>query len=228
MRGMNGLGLVVTMGVAICGVGCSNTKYTNQIEQQKLQITELEQKNYQLELEASRQKALADEANRRAAEAATPMDTGGVSLGGETAGVSYGGDAGSSRGSRSGGGETVSERIVLDGEVLFSSGSATLTSKGAEAVRAAATKIKKNYAGASVRVEGHTDNVPIKKSKGKFSSNQDLSKQRADAVAQVLIQQGISEQAVEIVGLGDTKPRSSNGTAAGRAKNRRVEIVVLQ
>ncbi len=217
MRGNNrwGAGLAIALGVM--AAGCSSSKYENQIEQQKLQISELQQRNYQLEMDLSKQRAVADDLAKR--QEAAPVDRGGATLGGETAGVSFGG-GGASPG--------VSERIVLDSEVLFSSGSATLTTKGIAAVKSVAGQIKSKYPGHQIVVEGHTDNVPIKKAKDKFASNWELSTARANSVAKVLRENGIPSGTIQVAGLGDTKPAASNSTAAGRAKNRRVEITVLQ
>jgi len=69
------------------------------------------------------------------------------------------------------------------------------------------------------RVEGHTDNV------GSHSMNMQLSQQRADAVKQQLISGGAKPQNVTAIGYGPDKPIADNSTAAGRAQNRRVEII---
>jgi len=69
-------------------------------------------------------------------------------------------------------------------------------------------------------VEGHTDST------GGDELNQRLSDQRAETVRNYLIGQGLSREAVTARGLGKTTPVASNDTAAGRQKNRRVELVV--
>ena len=74
--------------------------------------------------------------------------------------------------------------------------------------------------GLKVGVNGHTDNV------GKEESNQKLSEQRAAAVKSYLISKGLPESRIESKGLGSTEPIADNATAAGRAKNRRVQIVL--
>ncbi len=71
-----------------------------------------------------------------------------------------------------------------------------------------------------VEVQGHTDNV------GKPEFNQDLSERRAQAVRKYLVDAGVPESQLTAHGYGDTMPIESNKTAAGRAKNRRVEFVV--
>ncbi|WP_019529601.1 flagellar motor protein MotB [Dasania marina] len=79
----------------------------------------------------------------------------------------------------------------------------------------------------TITVEGHTDNIPIQSSR--FRSNWELSTSRAVSVAHELFSGGILKpQRFRISGFGDVHPVDSNETADGRAKNRRVEIVVQQ
>lgn len=75
-----------------------------------------------------------------------------------------------------------------------------------------------------VEVIGHTDNLPI--ATAAFPSNKVLSEKRADAVANMLRARGVDPGRLSASGASDTQPLVDNGTAAGRAKNRRVEIVV--
>ncbi|HTW63218.1 MAG TPA: flagellar motor protein MotB [Bryobacteraceae bacterium] len=75
------------------------------------------------------------------------------------------------------------------------------------------------------RAEGHTDSVPIHNSK--FRSNWELSAARSIALAQLLIQDGVARDRLSIAGYADTDPIDTNDTAAGREKNRRVDIVIL-
>ena len=69
-------------------------------------------------------------------------------------------------------------------------------------------------------VEGHTD------SQGSASSNQDLSQRRAEAVRDYLVSRGIAGDRLTAQGFGPSRPIADNGTAEGRANNRRVEIVI--
>ncbi len=71
-----------------------------------------------------------------------------------------------------------------------------------------------------LRVEGHTDAT------GTTSYNQRLSRQRADAVARALISGGLPDDGITTIGLGKSQPLETNRTAAGRAENRRVVIIV--
>jgi len=74
--------------------------------------------------------------------------------------------------------------------------------------------------GLKIGVYGHTDNV------GNDAINTPLSEQRADAVRGYLVKKGLKENRMEAKGFGSTKPVADNGTEMGRAKNRRVEIVL--
>ena len=76
------------------------------------------------------------------------------------------------------------------------------------------------YPGSTVVVVGHTDNT------GSAAYNQDLSTRRANAVADILIANGVAPGRIRAVGRGEDRPIASNLTAAGRAQNRRVDIVI--
>jgi outer membrane protein OmpA-like peptidoglycan-associated protein len=76
------------------------------------------------------------------------------------------------------------------------------------------------HPGLKLEVEGHTDSV------GGDDYNQKLSEQRANSVREYLISQGVRTDMITSHGFGKTKPVTSNDTAAGRQRNRRVEIVV--
>jgi len=69
-------------------------------------------------------------------------------------------------------------------------------------------------------VEGHTDSV------GSETYNMDLSIRRATAVKNLLVQRGVAENRIEVIGFGKTMPVATNDTEAGRMKNRRVEIKI--
>jgi len=78
----------------------------------------------------------------------------------------------------------------------------------------------------AVRVEGHTDDVPMRS--GEFKSNWDLSTARATRVVQLLIEQsGVAPTRLSAAGYGEFRPRVPNDSLEGRARNRRVDIVVL-
>lgn len=78
--------------------------------------------------------------------------------------------------------------------------------------------------GSRVIIEGHTDNIPT----GKLTRNNlDLSLLRAKAIANILVNHGISFERISEIGYGDTRPIASNDTEEGRAKNRRVEVKLM-
>src|SRR5690606_15983797 len=76
--------------------------------------------------------------------------------------------------------------------------------------------------GSDVLIEGHTD------SQGSANLNQALSQRRAEAVRDALVQEGVDASRLRARGVGADRPVADNATAAGRAENRRVEIVVLE
>jgi chemotaxis protein MotB len=81
---------------------------------------------------------------------------------------------------------------------------------------------------AHILVTGYTDNVPIgpELQQQGITSNQVLSMKRAQTVVQYLISQGVNPNLLTAQGLGDADPVASNGTAEGRAQNRRVELTL--
>lgn len=114
-------------------------------------------------------------------------------------------------------------RVISD-DVLFPSGSAQLT----EAHREILTHIAQilRLLPFDIRVEGHTDNVPIHTAK--FPSNWELSTRRATNVVLHLVRvQGINPDRISAAGYADTRPVASNDTHAGRQENRRIDIVVF-
>ena len=120
-----------------------------------------------------------------------------------------------------------SERtFTVEGDVLFSSGKATLTSSGRRAMNKVTRTLRDRYSGMPIRIYGHTDSDPIKKSK--WRDNLDLSAGRAMAVRRYMVAQGIAAENIESIPMGASKPIASNRTRAGKKKNRRVEIVVVE
>ena len=82
--------------------------------------------------------------------------------------------------------------------------------------------------GQQIVVEGFTDNVPIGPAlKARFPSNWELSSARATDVLRFLVSKGVPANSISAQGFGDSRPVASNNTAEGRAKNRRVEIVIM-
>jgi outer membrane protein OmpA-like peptidoglycan-associated protein len=111
------------------------------------------------------------------------------------------------------------DELVLDmpSEVTFATGSANLDPafrSTLDQVAATLTEYEKTY----VDVLGHTDST------GSDAFNQTLSEQRSSSVANYLTQRGVQQARLATKGYGESQPRASNTTEAGRASNRRVEI----
>jgi outer membrane protein OmpA-like peptidoglycan-associated protein len=115
--------------------------------------------------------------------------------------------------------ETARGLIVNLSDVLFDTGSASLK-PGAREKLARVSGILVSHPGLRLEVEGHTDGV------GTDSYNQALSERRAESVRAYLVAQKIASTSVGAVGFGEGQPVATNGTAAGRQQNRRVELVV--
>ncbi|MBI4083018.1 MAG: OmpA family protein [Candidatus Lambdaproteobacteria bacterium] len=114
--------------------------------------------------------------------------------------------------------------VTLDENFLFQSGRAEIAQPRIQAL----ANLGKVLASANnyIRVEGHTDNVPI--AAGPYHSNWQLSSARATYITELLIAYaGIRPQRLSAMGYGEYRPIADNATEAGRAKNRRVEIVLL-
>ena len=117
--------------------------------------------------------------------------------------------------------------ITFVDRVLFDSGKATITSEGKE-IFAKVGEVLRNAQGMKIRVVGHTDDVPIRREyRYRFPSNWDLSSARAAAVVRYFQKEGgLEPQSLEAVGRSFYEPVASNETEAGRAQNRRVEVII--
>jgi chemotaxis protein MotB len=114
--------------------------------------------------------------------------------------------------------------VTLPNAILFDSGKATMKSATSKELDHIYSVLKAKYPGRHIEVAGHTDSDPIKKTK--WADNLELSSQRAMSVARYLIQKGIAENKIAATGYGEGRPIATNSTAAGKQKNRRVEIIV--
>ena len=114
---------------------------------------------------------------------------------------------------------------LLD-QVLFDSGKAELR-RSAYPVLDKVAKVLQDVSEQPIGIEGHTDNVPIKRSG--WADNKALSIARARAVADYLIEKGgVDPGRLTTIGYGEEHPIADNAAASGRQKNRRVEIIILQ
>jgi flagellar motor protein MotB len=112
--------------------------------------------------------------------------------------------------------------------LTFSSGSATLNAKGRSSLKSVAKALKSGYSDKTFWVEGHTDNDKLNKTKEKWKTNLRLSVERAMAVTDYLTgEMGITASSVRIAGHGEYDPSVPNSNKANKAKNRRVEILIL-
>lgn len=114
--------------------------------------------------------------------------------------------------------------VTLPNAILFDSGKSELKKATITELDHIRSVLSEKYAGRQVDVVGHTDTDPIVKSKWK--DNWELSAQRALTVTRYLIQRGMSEKEVRAIGCGESRPVAPNTSAANKAKNRRVEVVV--
>ena len=113
--------------------------------------------------------------------------------------------------------------VQFRSDILFPSGSARLSGNAVSAIRRLAAVLVRFPN--PVRVEGFTDNVPIRTLQ--FHSNWELSAARAGSVVHVLQKQGVAPRRLAVIGFGDQRPIASNATAAGRRANRRVVVLIL-
>jgi outer membrane protein OmpA-like peptidoglycan-associated protein len=107
--------------------------------------------------------------------------------------------------------------VNMKNDILFSTDSAALKDDSVGQLNQVGDILAK-YADNRIRVEGHTDST------GSNSHNEQLSLRRADAVKRVLVSRGVRENQILVLGQGESRPVADNGSADGRAKNRRVEL----
>lgn len=115
--------------------------------------------------------------------------------------------------------------IDISDKLLFKSGSYDITDRAKEVLGKVATVLK-NQPDIEFMVEGHTDNVPFKR--GVLLDNWDLSVKRSTAVVRILQNQyGLDPAKMAAAGRAEYKPIADNGSAEGKATNRRTRIVIL-
>jgi flagellar motor protein MotB len=205
--------LALTLSVA-AGIGCAgNDDLQNRIDALTREQEELQRQKEAAESEALAYKAKADALERdsrhkpapAAAPAPAPMR-----------------DEPTDLDIRRRGNETV---INIPSDLFFASGSATLNGGGEKSMSRIVDYIRKNHAGGMIRIEGHSDSDPIRRTKSKFHCNWELSFQRAHAVMHFLTEKGqVDPHHVVCEAYGEYQPQ----TPGDKSKNRRVEIVLAR
>ena len=111
--------------------------------------------------------------------------------------------------------------VAISGGILFAFDSAQVN-PGAEAIVDKIVGMMEDHPTLELAVVGYTDNT------GDFKYNLALSKRRADAIVNLLVKDGIARNRLAGVGVGPLNPIAPNTTEAGRAENRRVELVIIE
>jgi chemotaxis protein MotB len=112
--------------------------------------------------------------------------------------------------------------VDINAGVLFETGEAKLGRKSVEILAVVAKKLKK--VSNQIAIEGHTDDTPI--STPVYPSNWELSSARASSVVRLFIENDVEPSRLTVVGYADQKPVETNLTEKGRARNRRVSVIV--
>jgi len=116
--------------------------------------------------------------------------------------------------------------VSMENKLLFESGSYTVGTEGKKAVVALGKVLGENPE-ISVLIEGHTDNDKFSGSVGSIENNWDLSTKRATAIVNILAEnKTIDKKNLTAAGRGEFAPMASNDNAVGKAKNRRIEIIL--
>lgn len=116
--------------------------------------------------------------------------------------------------------ETESGVVVTLGDVLFASGQTTLVEGGRSSL-AEVVDLLQTEPDKKIRVEGHTDSL------GDAETNLQLSAQRAQSVLEALVSMGVASERISALGMGEDFPIASNDDEEGRARNRRVDVILL-
>ncbi len=114
--------------------------------------------------------------------------------------------------------------LALGTDILFDMGKTEIKPEGKTALVEVADALK-GVSGRRFQVAGHTDTLPIKTKE--YPSNWELSTARAVAVVKLLVEKGVKPEVVSAAGYAEFDPGQSNATDKGRARNRRIEIVIV-
>ena len=118
--------------------------------------------------------------------------------------------------------------VTMPQKILYASGKAELTSTGKDKLKQLAQTLNQELKGFPIEVQGHTDTDPIVRTKDKYKSNWELSYDRAQTVVYYLVSVGVDSKRIHASAYGEYSPVASNANADGKARNRRVEIIVMQ
>ncbi|MCX7142629.1 MAG: flagellar motor protein MotD [Proteobacteria bacterium] len=114
--------------------------------------------------------------------------------------------------------------VEISASVLFATGQAQLRPDSIRALQQVARVL--TAADKAIQIEGYTDNIPI--GTAQFPSNWELSGARASSVARLFIDNGVLEERLSVIGYGPNRAVASNDSAEGRARNRRVTVMILE
>jgi chemotaxis protein MotB len=118
--------------------------------------------------------------------------------------------------------------VMLPSSILFNSGQTKLKKAAKNSLKKVCNVLKKDFPNATIRIEGHTDSDPLKRTKNVYKSNWELSALRATNVLHYLVDScRLDPKKLYIAGFGKHQPVASNKSKGGKKKNRRVEIVIL-
>ncbi len=118
--------------------------------------------------------------------------------------------------------------VMLPSSILFNSGQTKLKKAAKNSLTKVCNVLKKDFPNATIRIEGHTDSDPLKRTKKVYKSNWELSALRAANVLHYLVDScHLAPEKLYIAGFGKHQPVASNKSKGGKKKNRRVEIVIL-
>jgi chemotaxis protein MotB len=114
--------------------------------------------------------------------------------------------------------------VVLATDILFGSGSASLSKDGKLAIGEVA-QVLATIPNRTFQVEGHTDNVPI--NSAQYPSNWELAAARAITVLKSMVEAGLLSDRISAASFGDTRPLTPNDSKESKAQNRRIEIIIV-
>ena len=195
------LAVVASMGAG----GCSNKP-----KAQELELATLRDENDQLRQQSQQAQDELAAARSRATELESEVAT----LKSQPPAPAPSADTGGS-------GMTRDRILTIAGDVAFGPGSTTLTAAGKRELDRYIAEIRSKYSGHRIEIAGYTDSDPLRKTKGKYTDNENLSAQRALSVERYMNSKGIPDDMTHIAGYGPANPKGS------KKDSRRVEIKIL-